>query len=99
MRLRPLSLPGVACAWLYLHDPSEYQSSATRRGFRNLLELLPAQQSLKRLLVPTGPHDGALALFLQATGFQPSGVQREALYLHGTYHDLKWFSLPLESKG
>lgn len=99
LRVRPLSLPGVACAWLFLKDPADYHASATRRGFRNLVDLMPSQQSLRRLLVPVGPKDGALALFLQAAGFSPAGVQREALYLHGAYHDVRWFTLTLDSKG
>jgi hypothetical protein len=82
-----------------LKDPADYHASATRRGFRNLVDLMPSQQSLRRLLVPVGPKDGALALFLQAAGFSPAGVQREALYLHGAYHDVRWFTLTLDSKG
>lgn len=96
LRLRPLLVGGAAQAWLYFHDPAEYQSSATRKGFRNLLDLLPSQQSFTRLLVPAGPKDGGLSLFLQSAGFQSAGTQRDALYLHGGYHDLRWFSLELK---
>jgi len=96
LRLRPMLVGGAAQAWLYFHDATEYQSSATRKGFRNLIDLLPSQQSFTRLLVPAGPKDGGLALFLQAAGFQSAGIQRDALFLHGGYHDLQWFSMELK---
>ena len=98
LRIRPLSLDGAAMAWLYFHNPADYQSAATRRGFRNLLDLLPSQQSIKRLLTPCGPSDAGLPLFLQASGFERAGNQRQSLYLHGAYHDVQWYTLAFKGK-
>jgi radical SAM protein with 4Fe4S-binding SPASM domain len=95
LRIRPMLTPGLATAWFYLHNAEDYQAPAMRKGFRNLLGLLPAQQDIRRLLVPAGPHDGALPLFLQSAGFAPAGVQRQALFLHGAYHDVQWYTMDL----
>lgn len=95
LRLRPMLLPGVATVWLYLRDEKDYQAASVRRGFKNLLGLLPRQESLTQLMVPIGPRDGGLGLFLQSADFKPTGVQRQGLYLHGAYHDVTWYTLTL----
>lgn len=96
LRIRPMLMPGLATAWLYLRKPEDYTAPPMRKGFRNLLKLLPQQQELRRLLVPAGPMDAGLAPFLRAAGFEPAGTQREAIYLHGAWHPVDWYSLQLD---
>jgi uncharacterized protein len=95
LRLRPESSPGSAKLWIYLRDPAGYASEAVRKSFRFLLEEAATKQSIRRLIVPVGPREDALATFLLATGFALEGTQREALYLHGKYEDVRHYGRAL----
>ena len=95
-KIRPERLPGTATAWVYLHDPADYAAPGVRKSFRFLLREAGQQQALRRLAVPAGPSESGLAAFLMAVGFERQGVLREALYLHGTYHDVTVFEAALD---
>lgn len=95
LRLRPLTMPGMAQAWIYLRATKDYADEGVRKSFRFLLDEAAKRQGLERLLVATGPFDAGLPEFLAAVGFIPSGSQRAALFLRGTYHDVAWHSAEL----
>ena len=95
-KIRPERFPGAATAWLYMRDEADYASGAMRKGFRAILREAGGQQSVKRLTVPTSPNEQALRAFLEAIGFVRTGTQREALYLHGAYHDVTFYSAVLD---
>jgi hypothetical protein len=81
LRLRPDAIAGLATAWVFLHDPALYASSATRRGFKALLrEVAKLDSGIRQVRVPTGPKDDALRAFLAAAGFESIGTEREALF-------------------
>ena len=89
--------PGTAQAWIYLRNEGDYASDSIRKSFRFLLKEAGAQQGIRRITVPTGPSEQALAAFLEAIGFARAGVLREALYLHGRYHDVTVFDLAFDA--
>jgi len=95
LKIRPLPTPGMAQAWIYLREAKDYADDGVRKSFRFLLGEAGKQQGLGRLLVATGPCDEGLPAFLAAVGFVPTGVQREALFLRGIYHDVTWHSVAL----
>jgi uncharacterized protein len=92
-KVRPERLSGVARGWLYMRDGADYASDAVRKGFRAILKEASAQQAIRKLLVPVSPKEHGLQGFLEATGFEREGILREALYLHGAYHDITVYSL------
>ncbi len=96
LKVRPDRLPGCAYAWIYLRNDSDYADDAVRKSFRTLLAEAAKQQGLRRILAPAGPGETALAAFLRAVGFEASGTLREALFLHGRYHDVQVFTANLE---
>lgn len=95
LRLRPEPVPGAARLWLYLRDERDYAAEGVRRSFRHLLGEAAKGQELRRLVAPVGPGEAGLAAFLEAAGFALEGVQREGLYLHGKYHDLRMYGVAL----
>lgn len=95
LRVRPEKVPGTARAWVYLREAADYADAGVRRSFRNLLGEAAGQKELRRITVPAGPREDGLAAFLESVGFKPDGIEREALYLHGGYHDVRLFSLAL----
>ena len=95
-KIRPERFPGTATAWLYMRDEADYASEAVRKGFRAILQEAGGQQSIKRLTAPTSPNERDLQGFLEAIGFMRTGTQREALYLHGAYHDVTFYSAVLD---
>lgn len=95
LKLRPLTLPGMAQAWIYLRRPADYADEGVRKSFRFLLREAGKQQGLAHLWIATGPFDPGLGTFLEATGFQPAGAQRAALYLRGAWHEMHWYSAAL----
>lgn len=97
LRVRPERLPGTARVWVYLRDPADYADRGARQGLRHLLEEAAKQQALRRITVPAGPREDALAAFLEALDFNREGVEREALYLHGRYHDVRIYGLTLQA--
>ncbi|MFP4500055.1 MAG: SPASM domain-containing protein [Candidatus Hydrogenedentota bacterium] len=96
LRVRPDRIPGTARAWIYLHNPADYADRGVRRSFRTVLKEAAGQEALRRITVAAGPKEAALAEFLEAAGFALAGVEREALYLHAAYHDLRIFSAALD---
>lgn len=97
LRIRPLNTPGTAMAWVYLRNEADYANEGVRKSFRFLLGEAGKQQGLHHLVVPAGPFDAGLASFLAATGFEPTGSQREALFLRSAYHDVTWHGVALNS--
>lgn len=95
LRLRPERLPGAARAWVYFRRDADYADSGVRRGFRALLDEAGGQREIRRVTVPVGPRENALAAFLESVGFALEGVEREALYLHHAYHDLRVYGIAL----
>ncbi len=95
-KLRPDRIPGLATGWLYMRDDADYASDAVRKGFKAILKETGGQQSIRRLIVPAAPWEQGLKDFLKAVGFGACGVQREALYLHGKYHDVTFYELLVE---
>lgn len=94
-KVRADTMPGVARAWLYFRNASDYASDSIRRGFRAVLDEASRQQSIKRLVIAVRQEETDLQAFLEAIGFTKAGVQREALYLHGRYHDALTYRLAL----
>ncbi|MCX5759230.1 MAG: SPASM domain-containing protein [Candidatus Hydrogenedentes bacterium] len=97
LTLRPQRHPGVAMAWLYMHEKKDYASDSVRKGFRALVKEAAGQQALRRVMVPVSARERDLRAFLEATGFALAGTLREALYLHGAYHPVDLFMLTLDT--
>ena len=93
LRLMPHRLPATLWALLYLRNPADYAHSGTRRGLRDLLDATLRDRAVRGILVPVGPWDEGLAACLEAIGFTRLGALREALFLHGGYHDVAVFAL------
>jgi RimJ/RimL family protein N-acetyltransferase len=98
IKFRPDRLPNVAWAWLHLRRETDYSSDAVRSGLRHLLRETAKGRGINKLFTPVGPKEDALAALLQAVGFQPTGALREALYLHGKYHDVRLFAYEAEGE-
>jgi radical SAM protein with 4Fe4S-binding SPASM domain len=96
LRVRPERLPGVAQAWIYMRGFEDYASDSIRKSFRFMLNEAAAQQNFRRIVVAVGPAEQPLAAFLESTGFRCEGTLREALFLHGAYHDVRLFGLTLD---
>ena len=94
-KIRPEPLPGVAQGWIYMHAEANYASESVRKGFRAIIEEAGAQQAVTRLTVSAAPHETGLRAFLEGVGFDHAGDMREALYLHGAYHDVAVYRLAL----
>ncbi|MBI4559395.1 MAG: SPASM domain-containing protein [Candidatus Hydrogenedentes bacterium] len=95
LKIRPDRVPGIAHAWVYIRDEKDYRSDSVRKGFRTLLKEAGGQQSIRRLTVPATEKETALQDFLLSLGFERAGVHREALFLHGKYHNVPLFILEL----
>jgi len=95
-KIRPERFPGTASAWVYMRDESDYASESVRKSLRAILQEAGGQQSIRRLRVPTSPKEQALQGLLESIGFARTGTQREALYLHGSYHDVTVYSAVLD---
>ncbi len=93
LRLRPELLPGTATAWIFMRDPADYASDTVRKGFRAILKEAGGQQAIRRLMTPVSSKEAGLRAFLESAGFTQAGVQREALYLHGAYHDVAVYTI------
>ena len=93
LRLMPHRLPATLWAWLYLRNPADYRHDGVRQGLRELLDSTLRDRAVRRMLVPAGPWDDGLAACLEAIGFSRAGILREALFLHGGYHDVTLFAL------
>ncbi len=97
IKIRPDRLAGLAGVWFYLRKEEDYASDGVRSALRLLLREALKGRGLKRLIAPAGPREDALAGCLQAIGFQAAGTAREALYLHGQYHDVRLFVCEAEA--
>ena len=97
VRLRPDRFPGVAQAWLYLHDEADYSADDIRRGFRALMKEAGNQQSLRRLTVPVAEEEKGLQDFLEAMGFKREGTFREALFYFDKYHDVHSYAISTDA--
>ncbi len=96
LKVRPERFPGTAWGWVYMRDEADYASEGIRKSFRFILEEAGAEQAIRRLLVLATPTEKSLREFLQAVGFEPKGALREALYLHGAYHDVAVYGISLD---
>lgn len=94
-KVRPERISGAAQAWLYMHDEADYAAEPVRKGFRAILEQASGRHALRRLTIPVSPREEGLRGFLEALGFTKEGVLREALYLHGEYHDVTIYGIAL----
>ena len=92
-KLKPAPCPQTAQGALYMRDENDYAAESVRKGFRAILKEASAQQAVRALTIPAAVHEHALAAFLEALGFTRAGVQCEALYLHGAYHDVALYTL------
>lgn len=92
-RISPDRLPGIAHVAVFLHDPAEYASPEIRKGCRLLLREAGKQQAIQKILVHAGDHEPHLQEFLRALEFEPVGTLRQALFLHGKYHNVTVFAL------
>jgi hypothetical protein len=100
LRIQPGALEGAAMAWLYLRKPAYYESGDFRKGLRFLFQQAGNAGSLSgagALLIPAGPQEAGLRGLLESLGAARAGAQREALYLHGTYHDVDLYLLKLSA--
>ena len=97
LKVRPERLAGCAQGWIYMRDEADYASEAIRKGFRAILKEAGGQQDIRRLSVPVSAKEKGLAAFLEAAGFRREGVLREALYLHGGYHEVAVYSVGVDS--
>ncbi len=95
LRIGPDRLPDVAQAAIYLHDPAHYEAEDIRKGLRLVLGEAGKQQGLRRVVTHAPDRDAPLHALLTALGFQKAGTQREALFLHGRYHDVSVYALDL----
>lgn len=95
LKIRPEAMPGAAMAWLYFRAPGDYAAEKVRTSFRFMLREALTQQGIQRILIPVGPGEAALADFLGAAGFASVATLRDALFLHGAYHDVRLFSAAL----
>mgnify|MGYP000608737136 FL=1 len=98
LKIRPEAMPGAAMAWIYFRNPRDYAEEKVRTSFRYMLREAFAQQGIRRMLIPVGPGEHALADFLTAVGFAPCATLREALYLHGAYHDVRLYAAALDEE-
>ncbi len=98
IKIRPDRLAGLAGVWFYLRKAEDYANDGVRSALRLLLREALKGRGLKRLIAPAGPGEDALAGCLQAIGFQAAGTAREALYLHGKYHDVRLFICEAEGE-
>ncbi len=92
LRIRPEQRKGAAQAWLYLHRKADLESKQVRKSFQGLLREIGAREALQSVTVPVGPEEDPLAALLESAGFTHAGTQREALYLHGRYHDVRVYA-------
>ncbi len=100
VRIEPHVLPGTLQLSLYVHPADLYRRRAFQRSIRGVLQQLTlsyAATGIRRLLIPAADHEEELKRFLAAVGLQPAGVLREALFLHGRYHDVQVFEWKLET--
>lgn len=88
LKLRAKWVGGAVLVWLYMRDEADYATEAIRKSFRAILKEAAGQSTVRQIVVPVSPKEKRLGQFLRAVGFQPLGVLREALYLHGSYHDV-----------
>lgn len=91
LKVRPDKTPGVARIWIYFHNPEDYKSDAIRKSFRTVLNEAGDKQGIRKLLAPAASYEAGLREFLTALGFNEEGTLREALYLHGQYHDVAMY--------
>ena len=96
LKLRPKWVGGAVVVWIYMRDEADYAAEAIRKSFKAILKEAAGQSSVRQIVVPVSPKEKPLGEFLQAVGFQPLGVLREALYLHGSYHDISLYAISPE---
>jgi len=77
--------------WVYLRKETDYSNKAMQKAFQFVLKEASNQHSLRRVIVPVTKEETALGEFLEAVGFSKAGTQREAVYLHGAYHDVDFY--------
>ncbi len=97
LKLRPERTPGAMQGWVYMRNEADYGSDDVRKGLRFLLKQASTSQSIRRLTVPAAVYETALQDFLEAVGFKREGTLREALYLHGEYHDVHTYGLAADT--
>lgn len=96
LKIRPdTKIPRLAWAWLYMREGKSYAESGVRRALSAMLSETVKSHDFKRILVPVTAAESELATCLQVLGFKPLCVQRQALYLHGAYQDVRIYCIEM----
>jgi len=96
LKLRAKWVGGAVVVWIYMRDEADYAAEAMRKSFKAILKEAAGQSTVRQIVVPASPKEKPLGDFLHAIGFQPLGILREALYLHGSYHDVSLYAISPE---
>ncbi len=96
LKVRPQKT-GLAEAFLYFRDASAYDSGGVARSLRALLKDAAAGHTLRRIATPAAPWEDSLRRFLEKCGFERWGVQRDALFTKGNYHDVTIYGADVTS--
>jgi len=91
LRMRPETAPGYARLWLYFNDEGLYSDAGIRKGFRMLLDHAMQAQSIQYVTAYAAAYETPLQAFWEGAGFTRAGSLREAVFLHGDYHDAAVF--------
>ena len=96
LKLRPdAKIKELTWACLYMREGKSYAESGVRRALSAMLSETVKSHGFKRILVPATNAEPELATCLQALGFKPLCVQRQALYLHGAYQDIRIYCIEM----
>lgn len=98
LKVRPTPIPGHAHAWLFMANEADYAAPEVRKGFKLILDQTTNQQGMRSLVVFAAENETGLHAFLEDAGLRLAGIQREALYLHGAYRDIRAYSLTQQPK-
>lgn len=93
LKMRPDKTPGLAHVALFMKDEGDYAADPVRKSFKTILKEVGGQQTLRRMIVPAAAYETALQGFLESLGFRREGIWREALFLHGRYHDVHAYAI------
>ena len=97
LKLQMLSGKKLARAWLYLQDEGLYAKTAFQQTFRTLLAEVCRDGRIRHILTPVTMEETKLAAALLAAGFAHGGIEREALYRQGAYHNVQIFVYMVDS--
>ncbi len=100
LKMRPFPLPGTMMLWVHFRNNSDYADTRIQKSFRSIIDELTKQNhAIKSVMTPVAlgdkdnTSDTGLDTFLNTLNFTKTGIQREALYLHGNYSDITLYTL------